>query len=286
MREKVASENNISLSSLVADLHVDAEMLNDEHIMLGYHQTIKLLQQWGCQVRIAWWQEFTEQDLDIDDLVLIVGRNRLTYIPVSEWMKLWSSDMRHRILDNSVQDTSNWQAPVQHPDRSELGYWKKVKGIDGAEWQWIPKAGFSFAVEREILGTSNNEGGLVLRVRRSYDPIDEQDRVVVPVKALQRVSSFINCLGRSTGKLYFTNNLKPYELHSWLHKELTAYRARGGRAYKLSERLGRQPDGTWVFPDCQISEQGNLITAEESGWVLNDKLITKEKIPTRDNSIH
>lgn len=278
--EKVASEQNIPLSNLVVDLYADAGMLNNWHIMLRYHQTINLLQQWGCNVRIGWWGQFTKEDLDIDDLILKKGRERLTYISVSEWMKLWSEDMRQRLLYDSTQDTSDWQAPVRHPDRSELGYWKKVKGVDGAQWQWNPKTGFSLVVERELIGTNNNQGGLVLQVKRSYDSSHEQDRVVVPTEALHRVKDFIDCLSRSTGKIYFTNKLKPYELQSFLHKELVNYRARGGKAYKLSERLGRQSDGTWVFPDCQISEKGHLITPEESGWVLNDGLIAKEKIPT------
>ncbi len=34
-----------------------------------------------------------------------------------------------------------------------------------------------------------------------------------------------------------------------------------------------------MFHDCQISKDGDLITEEESGWVLNERLIATEKIP-------
>ena len=44
--EKTASEQNTSLSNLVIDLYVDAGMLLNQHIMLRYHETIKLLQEW------------------------------------------------------------------------------------------------------------------------------------------------------------------------------------------------------------------------------------------------
>ena len=274
--EKAATEQNTSLSNLVIDLYVDAGMLSNQHIMLRYHETIKLLQEWECKIRIAWWGQFSKNDLDIDDLILQGKRHSITYISIDEWMKLWSDDISNYLLYKSVQfNTSDWSAPVQHPYRSELGYWKKVN----TEWKWIPKAGFSFIVERELVGTNDNYGGLVLQVKRTYDPPLEQHRVVVPAEAFNKVTDFINCLSRATGKVYFVNKLKVDELHKYLHKELSAYRERGGKPYKLSERLGRQSDGTWVFHDCQISKDGDLITEEESGWVLNERLIASEKIP-------
>ena len=277
--EKAATEQNTSLSELVIGLYVDAGMLSNQHIMLRYHETIKLLQEWECKIRIAWWGQFDKDDPDIDDLILQGKRHSITYISIDEWMKLWSDDIRNYcnyLLYKSVQfNTSDWSAPVQHPYRSELGYWKKVN----TEWKWIPKAAFSFIVERELVGTNDNYGGLVLQVKRTYDPPNEQHRVVVPAEALNKVTDFINCLSRATGKVYFVNKLKVDELHKYLHKELAAYRERGGKPYKLSERLGRQSDGTWVFHDCQISKDGAIITEEESGWVLNERLIAAEKIP-------
>jgi hypothetical protein len=279
---KIAQEQNASLSNLVIDLYTDAGMLSNRHIMLRYHETIKLLQQWGCKTRVGWWGQFTKEHPDIDDLIIQGDRHQITYISIDEWMTLWSDEIRDRLLHNSVQfNTSDWTAPVQHPYRSELGYWKKIKvPFCDTKWKWIPKAGFSFIVERELVGTFDNCGGLVLQVKRTYDPAHEQHRVVVPSEALHKVTDFINCLSRATGKVYFVNKLKPEELHRYLHKELSAYRERGGKPYKLSERLGRQSDGTWVFHDCQISSGGHLITEEESGWVLNEGLIAKEKIPT------
>ncbi|MDJ0733533.1 MAG: hypothetical protein QNJ47_05495 [Nostocaceae cyanobacterium] len=293
--QKIAQDSNIPLSNLIIDLYIDAGMLDNKHIMHRYYETVKLVQQWGCKIRIGWWGQFTKQEPDIDDLIIQGGRHQITYISVEEWMGLWSDDIRYFLLEERTNkltdntqytscispqfDTSDWVAPIQHPDKSELGYWIKSKGSDNVEWQWIPKAGFSFIVERELIGTNNNFGGLVIQVKRSYDSSVEQDRVVVPAEALHKVTDFINCLARSTGKVYLVNKLKPEELHKYLHKELSAYRARGGRTYKLCDRIGRQSNGTWVFPDCQISSDGHFITEEESGWVFNHTLIAKEKIP-------
>jgi len=281
--QKVAQERNVSLSALVIDLYVDAGMLANGHIMHRYYETIKLLQQWGCKTRVGWWGQFTKEDPDIDDLIIQGGRYQITYISIEEWIALSPNNSRYSLLCNDKQfDTSDWLAPVQHPDRSELGYWiKSGKGFDdtGSEWQWIPKANFSFKIERELVGTNNAFGGFVLQVKRSYDSPKEQDRVVVPAEALHKVTDFVNCLARSTGKVYLVNNLKPEELQKYLHKELAAYRERGGRPYKLCDRIGRQADGIWVFPNCQISVDGRFITEEESGWVFNHALIAKEKIP-------
>ncbi|BAY93638.1 MULTISPECIES: hypothetical protein [unclassified Tolypothrix] len=279
--ENIAQSRNISLSKLVIDLYVDAGMISNRQIMLRYYETVKLLQKWGCKIRVGWWEQLTKDKQDIDDLIIQGGRHQITYISVDEWISLWPDNIRNDFLYKNVQfNTADWVAPVQHPDRSELGYWKKIKASGGdVKWQWIPKAGFSFIVERELIGTNNAFGGLVLQVKRSYDSANEQDRVVVPAEALHRVTDFINCLSRSTGKVYLVNKLKPEELHQYLHKELAAYRERGGKGYKLSERLGRQSDGTWVFPNCQISADGKKQTEEQSLWVLNEALIAKEKIP-------
>lgn len=229
--------------------------------MLRYHETIKLLQQWECKIRIGWWGQFTKDDPDIDDLILQGNRHQITYISIDEWMALWSDEIRNYLLKNDVQfNTSDWSAPVQHPYRSELGYWKKVKALNGdTEWKWIPKAGFSFIVERELIGVNDEYGGLVLQVKRTYDPPNEQHRVVVPAEMLNKVTDFINCLSRATGKVYFINKLKIEELHKYLHKELSAYRERGGKPYKLSERLGRQSDGSWVFMTVKFHQVGILL---------------------------
>lgn len=280
--EKFASRRDIELKDVVVDLYVDAGMLTNQHIMHRYYETIKLLQEWECKPRIAWWGQFTKDKPDIDDLIIQENQSQITYISVDEWMKLWPIEIRYCLLNSDARfDTQDWVAPVQHPHRSELGYWKKMlKDLeDSLEWEWIPKAGFSFIVERELIGTNNAFGGLILLCKRSYDPVSEQDRVVVPAEALHKVTDFINCLARSTGKVYLVNKLKQEELHKYLHKEIAAYRARGGKVYKLSERIGRQSDGTWVFPDCQISAQGRFIKESESGWVFNHALIAREKIP-------
>lgn len=279
--EKVAFDKNIRLKELIVDLYVDAGMLTNEHIMRRYYETIKLIQQWELKVRIAWWGQFTKEKLDIDDLIIQGKKCQITYISVNEWITLWSEEMRYCLLNSDAQfDTKEWVAPVQHLHRSELGYRKKMKGLEeNLGWEWIPKAGFSFIVERELVGTNNAFGGLMLQVKRSYDSEKEQDRVVVPAEALHKVTDFINCLARSTGKVYLVNKLRQEELHKYLHKQLAAYRARGGKMYKLSERIGRQADGTWVFSDCQISTDGRFITESESGWVFNHALIALEQIP-------
>ncbi|MEO1560049.1 MAG: hypothetical protein AAFS12_10620, partial [Cyanobacteria bacterium J06632_19] len=107
--EKAATEQNTSLSNLVIDLYVDAGMLSNQHIMLRYHETIKLLQEWECKIRIAWWGQFSKDDLDIDDLILQGKRHTVTYISIDEWMKLWSDDIRNYLLYKSVQfNTSDW----------------------------------------------------------------------------------------------------------------------------------------------------------------------------------
>lgn len=235
--EKIAQEQSTLVSNLVIDLYVDAGILSNKEMMLHYHQTIKLLQHWGCNISIAWWGQFNQNDLNIDDLILKGGRHQLTYISIDEWIALWSDDIRSYLLEDNIQPKNlGWLAPVRHPYRAELGYWKKFrnKSGDNKEYSWIPKAGFSFIVERELVGVDNNCGGLVLQVKRSNDPPNEEHRVVVSSLALNRVRDFTNCLSRATGKKFFASKLRIDELHGYIHNELSAYRERGGKAYKLT----------------------------------------------------
>ena len=281
--DKVAAERDVPICSLVVDLYVDAGMLSNQQIMRRYYETLKLLQQWGCKTRIGWWDQTTKESGDVDDLIRAGGRYQLTYISVDEWMTLWPPLIRDQLLHSDNRfDTSDWMAPVQHPHRSELGYWiKPKKGSNELqpEFKWIPLTNFSFKVERELLGINDGFGGVMVQVKRTYDSYSEQDRVVVPAEAFHKVTDFINTLSRATGKVYLTNKFKSEQLQKYLHKELAAYRERGGKPYKLCDRIGRQSDGAWVFPNCQISSDGHFITESESNWVFNKAAIAKEKIP-------
>jgi hypothetical protein len=82
--EKATEEKNIELSDLVLDLYVDAGMLANKHIMHRYYETIKLLQKWGCKVRVGWWGQFSKESPDIDDLIIQGNRHQITYISIDE----------------------------------------------------------------------------------------------------------------------------------------------------------------------------------------------------------
>lgn len=48
----------------------DAGDINNPHVINRWKATISLLKSWGYQVKIAWWQQFTKEECDIDELSL------------------------------------------------------------------------------------------------------------------------------------------------------------------------------------------------------------------------
>ena len=282
--QQIADYFKIDIADLVCDLQPDAGMLSNRQIMNNYWQVIRLLAQWQVKTRIAWWGQFNKEALDLDELLLQNRGYHLTYISVEEWQRFWLEDIRDYLLhSDSRYDMKDWTTLQQHPDKSELGFWVPDKKAPKDELgnrplKWIPKANFSVKILRELVGVNGSPGGLVLRVKRSFDPLSMQDELVVLSEFQEQATAFLKIL-KTTGKNYYCNDLKPKQLQSYLNHELAAYYQRGGQTYKLADRVGCQNDGTFVFPDCQINSSGQLIREEESLWVFHEQIFNQEKIP-------
>jgi len=163
-----------------------------------------------------------------------------------------------------------WNAPESW--NGELGHWtEEGKGKD-TKRVFQPLTNWDFQVERE-LSSPSGDAGLVLQVRRSVDGV--QRRVVVLSKDRTRVSDFVAALTRAYGA-DLVCNLKLQDLNALIHVRLHAYHQRGGRVFHLADRVGRQGDGTMVFPNIQYTATGKATTEEESGWVFNEMLSAGE----------
>jgi hypothetical protein len=96
------------------------------------------------------------------------------------------------------------------------------------------------------------------------------------------VKEFNAALGRSR----WTHSMLKFngtgvQLHALINNKLLAFRAKYGetRNYRLVEFSGWQPDEkVWVFPSQQFSEQGELLTPEETGLVFNEHLTNNSDV--------
>jgi hypothetical protein len=163
---------------------------------------------------------------------------------------------------------SRWGAPEAH--QGELGYWKtdEHKGYR----VFSPLTNFDFQIEKEV--ASPDGGGFVMQLKRAGE--HQQFRVFLPSMDFTSVQTFENTLKKALGGALIcrlsTNAMKALlrvRLHEYAHN-------RGGKVYKLCQRVGQQPDGYWVFPRLQLTPKGEATDENKSLWIWNTGLTGDE----------
>jgi hypothetical protein len=197
-------------------------------------------------------------------------------------------------LNNCIEEEStepnHWNAPVSW--KGEIGWLvptekpvtetdpetgeetpvidEKGKPVTETVMVFFPKCNFDFQIEQELSSVDQEDGGgIVLQVKRSIDL--EQKRVIIKSVDYGSAKDFEMALKKALGDGIVVN-LKSDQLKSLIHVRLREYRERGGRKYRLADRIGQQEDGTWVFADKQFTKDGQPTTQEESGWVYNPQV--------------
>jgi len=162
------------------------------------------------------------------------------------------------------QQRERWQAPEVY--RGELGYWREDK--ETGKRYFRPQADFDFQVERELI--SEDGGGLVLQIKRTDD--SSQRRVYIKSAEYSSTQLFTNALKRSLGGGVVCN-LSSDRLQALIRVRLHEYRTtRRGKAYRLIDRIGQQPDGCWVFEHIQFTKHGESTNEDRSLWVFNPEI--------------
>lgn len=59
---------SIELNTKTVILYADAGAVGNPTVLRHYQRTIELLQEWGYEVKVAWWGQLTKEDPDIDEL--------------------------------------------------------------------------------------------------------------------------------------------------------------------------------------------------------------------------
>lgn len=189
-----------------------------------------------------------------------------------------STEPNHWNAPVSWKGEIGWLVPVEKPVMEtdpETGEETPViddngKPVTETVMVFYPKCNFDFQVEQELSSVDREDGGgLVLHVKRSID--SEQKRVIIKSVDYGSAKDFETALKKALGDGIVVN-LKSDQLKSLIHVRLREYRERGGRKYRLCDRIGQQEDGTWVFENKQFTKDGQPTTQEESGWVYNPQV--------------
>jgi hypothetical protein len=183
-------------------------------------------------------------------------------------------DRQERIL-KAAQQRKHWGAPEERG--SELGFFRTRKARktehdsaddDGLISYWQPKTDFNFKVVRELIGADG--GGLQLAVKLA--DYRQERRLRVGTEDCSTKARFQGAIAKGVGRNVICN-LKDEELQALMRVRLLEYRLfEDGMSFRLAERIGRQPDGHWIFPARQFSPAGEETQESRSGWVWNDEL--------------
>jgi|GEM_PF-2018519 len=162
-----------------------------------------------------------------------------------------------RDSDTNHSPHNNWDKPVS--SQGQIGYWKSTKD---SEPIFVPCCDFDFRMERELI--SEVGGGIEIAIKRSFDT--DEKRLFIGSKDCSNPDRFVDALKTAYG-VNVACRLNKSQLSALIHTRIREYYLSGGKAYKLTDRRGRQFDGVWVFNDRQFQGDGTPTTVEESGWV-------------------
>ncbi|MEB3308823.1 MAG: bifunctional DNA primase/polymerase [Snowella sp.] len=144
-------------------------------------------------------------------------------------------------------------------------------------WEFEPKADFIFHVERVI--QSQEGGGCVLRVGRNINGKLNTQRVFVNDVDTHKAVDFKAAMSRGLGTPV-SSTLNISEIQNYLKAKKNECYLKGGKVFRLADRIGQQADGTWVFKNCQFTIDGQLTDESKTLWVYNDRLSVDEFIPS------
>lgn len=160
------------------------------------------------------------------------------------------------------------------PDGS-MGAKREVDGFKILEF--MPLADFDFYVERVL--ESSDGGGLALRISRLRAGRLSTKRTIVNSVDCTSVRDFQDAIKKGLGT-GVSCKLRPDDLQNLLHDRVEHYHQKGGRTYRLIDRIGQQSDGCWIFEHCQFARDGSPTSEELSGWVWNPRLGIEDFMPS------
>lgn len=160
-------------------------------------------------------------------------------------------------------------------DDGSMGAKREVEGFMILEFE--PQADFDFHVERVL--ESSDGGGLALRISRLRAGRLSTKRIIVNSTDCTSIKDFQDAVKKGLGT-GVSCKLRPDDLQDLLHDRIEKYHQKGGRIYRLIDRVGQQADGTWVFENCQFTSQGKATTEDASGWVWNPRLGIEDFMPS------
>jgi Domain of unknown function (DUF3854) len=182
-----------------------------------------------------------------------------------------------KILQRATWD-SNLELIGEPAER--IGKSKGSKTIKIAEAQkyreFAPLANFDFKISKVFRDADG--GGAELEVTWLNRSRVVRRKAIIKAADIHTVKDFRAALFRGLNETR-SCIFKFEQLEALLQNRKARYFRNGGIVYRLTDRIGQQTDGTWVFDGIQFKSNGTVTTEKESGWVFNPDICLKENIP-------
>jgi hypothetical protein len=143
--------------------------------------------------------------------------------------------------------------------------------------EFEPRTNFDMRVSKVLEDSTG--GGIEFEVIWLDRSTVRSRKTLVKTTEMLTVKDFVTALTRGLNG-HFTSILKPSELAAIIENRKYEYALKGGKIYRLADRVGQQDDGAWVFESAQFKADGTPTTEQESRWMFNHALGEIEKVPS------
>ncbi|WP_143473117.1 hypothetical protein [Limnothrix sp. PR1529] len=259
-------------------LSPDSGAIKNPHVSRQMSKLADLLASHGRALTVRWWGQFAKVSGDDPDEIAI---NEFLKAPILTWEQYTAiSDAADPVKGKSLL----WDAPTSY--QGQIGRWVVDKAElarmkAAGEWaegmeppkRFRPNANFDFQVEAEIEADPGQYGaGLRLRFQREGEDVSRV--VTLPAESSNDARSIYATLTRGAGR-WFASTLTTQEWQGLLANRQIEYRERGGQLYRMVSGIGRQSDGSWVFPGgIEYTADGQF--RERSKWVYTNEFRLNE----------
>jgi hypothetical protein len=126
---EAAEVEGVDTSTL--QIYIDGGDVINSHVLNRLSTLVDLLTSWGKQVEIAWWEQETKDDLDIDELEDV---SAISYIPVEQFQPL----QQFKASLFQAEKEAKQQQKQLKDDKIERA-WQKLTSLSASPWKRINK---------------------------------------------------------------------------------------------------------------------------------------------------
>jgi len=105
------------LGTKTVEVYPDGGAVTNKSVMGHYERTIQMITDWGYLVRVAWWDQLTKDDPDIDELP---DKSAIAYLTPDEFLELSQRETRNKVVKEAQVKLNNLTHPTLEVNQQYL----------------------------------------------------------------------------------------------------------------------------------------------------------------------